>query len=342
MELKIQSNGWGMMFGVPAIVVDKYIKLATPSQIKVLLYLLRYQSSLIDTKAVSEALSINEELVEEAVLFWEQTELFKACESTCATQNVSVAMPAVKPLPEPIRSEASPTQTVAVVQRSSSEVNLTPSEIAAELHRNSGLMNLFRMAEQLTGKPLTHMHQRSLIWLHQYLSIPEDIILTVMSYCRSIDKPGVQYSEKLLSSWWNRGLCTLQQINEEIVSEQTRRSYLGFMTRTLDMKRPPTTKQKEFFFKWQTLGLADELVRYAYEKTYEQTGKLSLEYMDKIMYSWAEAGYKTREEVDMNDKLRQSSEALKTPKATPRRKKDAIPESPNADAYRSLIYNLDE
>ncbi len=342
MELKIQSNGWGMMFGVPAVVVDKYIKLATPSQIKVLLYLLRYQNSLIDTKSISEALSINEELVEEAVLFWEQTELFKACESVSASQNVSAAIPAVKLSSEPIRSETTPTQAVAVVQRSSSEVNLTPSEIAAELQRNSGLMNLFRMAEQLTGEPLTHMHQRSLIWLHQYLSIPEDIILTVMSYCRSIDKPGVQYSEKLLSSWWNRGLCTLQQINEEIVSEQARRSYLGFMTRTLDMKRPPTTKQKEFFFKWQTLELADELVRYAYEKTYEQTGKLSLEYMDKIMHSWAEAGYKTREEVDMNDKLRQSSEALKTSKTAPKRKKDVIPESPNADAYRSLIYNLDE
>ncbi len=342
MELKIQSNGWGMMFGVPAVVVDKYIKLATPSQIKVLLYLLRHQCTVSDTSTIAQALSVNEELVEEAVLFWEQTELFTACESTTVTAAVSMAIPAAVPSPAPIKSEPAPAQAVAVVQRSSSEVNLTPSEIAAELQRNSGLMNLFRMAEQLTGEPLTHMHQRSLIWLHQYLSIPEDIILTVMSYCRSIDKPGVQYSEKLLSSWWNRGLCTLQQINEEIVSEQTRRSYLGFMTRTLDMKRPPTTKQKEFFFKWQALNLADELVRYAYEKTYEQTGKLSLEYMDKIMNSWAEAGYKTREEVDMNDKLRQSSEALKTPKAASKRKKDIIPESPNADAYRSLIYNLDE
>ncbi len=336
MELTIKSNSWGLMFGVPTAVVDQYIKLATPSQIKVLLYLLRHQCTTIDTSDIAKSLSINEELVSEAVMFWEQTDIFKTSE---AAASVPAAM---KTQPEAVPLQTAPTQTIAVVQRSSSEVNLTPTEIATELKRNKGLMNLFRMAEQLIGEPLTHMHQRSLLWMYQYISIPEDIILTVMSYCRSINKPGVQYSEKLLFSWWNRGLCTLQQVNDEIRREQNRQSYYGFMQRTLDMKRPPTTKQKEFFDKWQPLGLTDELVRYAYEKTYEQTGKLSMEYMDKIVVSWAKAGYKTREDVDTNDKLIRNSDTLKAPKASAKRKKDEIPESPMADAYRGLIYNIDE
>lgn len=330
MELYLNANGWGTMFGVPAAVVDQYLKLATPSQLKVLLYLLRHQCTEINTEQISKALSMNEELIEEAVMFWEQTELFSS--SAAPSSERTSAEPEVKTeLP----------QTVATVQRSSSEVTLTPSEIAGELRKNEGLMELFRMAEELTGEPLTHMQQRSLLWLYQYLSIPGDIILTVMSYCRSINKPAISYYEKMLSSWWNKGICSLQQINEEIVKDQTKRSYYGFMMRTLDMKRPPTPKQKDFFDRWQALGLTDELMRYAYEKTYEQTGKLSLEYMEAIVMKWASAGYKTREDVDTYDKLTQKSDEIKSKPAS-RKKKKEIPESPMADAYRSLVYNIDE
>lgn len=76
MKLSLLTNGWGMMFGVPTAVVDKYLKLSTPSQLKVLLYLLRHQCTEIDTAQISKALSMNEELIEEALIFWEQTELF--------------------------------------------------------------------------------------------------------------------------------------------------------------------------------------------------------------------------------------------------------------------------
>ena len=41
MNLSVHISGFGQMFGVPNAVVDQYLKLATPSQLKVLLYLLR-------------------------------------------------------------------------------------------------------------------------------------------------------------------------------------------------------------------------------------------------------------------------------------------------------------
>ena len=76
MELTICMNGFGQMFGVPNAVVDQYLKLATPSQLKVLLYLLRNGGRQVDTAELAQALTISGELAEEAVLFWQQTELF--------------------------------------------------------------------------------------------------------------------------------------------------------------------------------------------------------------------------------------------------------------------------
>lgn len=336
MELNVNVNGWGMMFGVPVAVVDKYLKLATPSQLKVMLYLLRHQCSSIDTKKISEALSVNEELVEEAIMFWEQTDLFTGDlqDESSADEKSALSEKA---------EHVSQTSPAITAQRSSSDITLTPSEIASELKRDTGLMNLFRMAEQLTGEPLNHMQQRSLLWQYQYLSVSGDIILTIMSYCRSMGKNSIQYAEKLLTAWWNRGICTMQQINDEIVKDQQRRSYHGTIARTLDMNRPPTPKQREYFDSWQAMQIPVDLIRYAYEKTIEQTNKLSLAYMQKILTTWAEAGYKTREDVDTNDKLTQNSTAIKVKTSgSSRRKKGEIPESPMADAYRSLVYNIDE
>lgn len=340
MELFLNANGWGMMFGVPSAVVDKYLKLATPSQLKVLLYLLRHQCTSVNTEDISKALSINEELIEEAVMFWEQTELFSS-----VSENAPAEHSVNDTRSENAVSDAKPAEAEKIIpaaaQRSSGEVTLTPSEIASELNRNPGMMELFRMAEQLIGEPLTHMQQRSLLWQYQYLQVPSDIILTVLSYCRSMDKSSVQYEEKMLYSWWNKGLCTMQQINDAIVKDTESRSYHGMIARILDMKRPPTPKQREFFDSWQTLNVPTDLIRYAYEKTIEQTDKLSLPYMNKIITEWSKAGYRTREEVDMSDKLEKNSAAIKN-KKTRSRKKSEIPESPMADAYRSLVYNIDE
>ncbi len=359
MKLSLLTNGWGMMFGVPTAVVDKYLKLSTPSQLKVLLYLLRHQCTEIDTAEISKALSINEELIEEALIFWEQTELFSEVHESPADIEIKAAQEKTIPnkIPDAIATASdtdknintnininknTDTRTpIAVSQRSSSEVTLTPSEIASELRNNNGMMELFRMAEQLIGEPLNHMQQRSLLWQYQYLQVPGDIILTVMSYCRSMDKNSMQYSEKLLYSWWNKGICTMQQINDAIVKDQESRSYHGMIARTLDMQRPPTPKQREFFDSWQALNIPIDLIRYAYEKTIEQTDKRSLPYMNKILTDWTKAGYKTREEVDLGDKLTQNSNSIKNKKNTGKKKAD-IPESPMADAYRALIYNINE
>ena len=340
MGLILQTNGWGSMFGVPTAVVDQYIKLATPSQIKVLLYLLRHSCTEIAAEQMAQDLSIGTELIEEAVLFWEQTDLFRSPVQLSAEGKPAAAVPV-----QASESALTPEKpaAMAAVQRSSSEVNLTPSEIAGELQNNTGLLELFRMAEQLVGEPLNHMQQRSLLWQYEYLAIPGDIILTVLSYCYSIGKSSISYEEKLLFAWWNQGLTTMQQINDAIVNDQNKRSYYGLVARTLDMNRPPTPKQREFFDRWQAMQLPMDLIRYAYEKTIEQTDKLSLPYMNKILESWAAANYQTREDVDTNDRLEQNSNAIKARRGTSsKKKKDEIPESPMADAYRSLIYNMDE
>ena len=72
MEFKVNCGIWGTMFGVPGIVADNFLKLATGGQIKVLLYLLRCSGKLCSTEEISANTGIPADEAEEAVIFWQQ------------------------------------------------------------------------------------------------------------------------------------------------------------------------------------------------------------------------------------------------------------------------------
>ena len=57
-------------FMVPSAVVDRHLKLASETQIKVLLFVLRHISSGIDTAVVADGLGIPESEVCDALFYW--------------------------------------------------------------------------------------------------------------------------------------------------------------------------------------------------------------------------------------------------------------------------------
>lgn len=329
MEITVHMNGFGQMFGVPNVIVDQYLRLATPSQLKVLLYLLRHNRLTVDNREISKALGISEELVEEALLFWSQTDLFDVQDAVPEavleqTMQDSAAM----------QSEAKKAARPAAMS-GGKRGELTPVEIAAALEGSEDLKTLFMMAEQQLGRPLRHIEQKSLVWMHDYDNIGSDIILTVLMYCKSIDKASVSYAESMITSWWNDGIQTLAQVNAAINESEYRRSFTGHIQKAFEMNRRPTPKQQEFIDQWQDMKIPLELITYAYEKTLEGTDKLSFPYLNSILKRWWEAGYRSRADVDAKDRPA-PTEGRKS------RAKQTVPESDNAQAYQSFIYNLDE
>ena len=97
------------------------------------------------------------------------------------------------------------------------------------------------MAEQLNGRPLNHMEQRSLVWMHDYLGIGSDSILTVIGYCYSIQKTSIAYAEKLLTVWFlEESATTLPQVQEAIKRMEQQRTFQNAIMRAFQMDRGPT------------------------------------------------------------------------------------------------------
>ena len=63
------------------------------------------------------------------------------------------------------------------------------------------------------------------------------------------------------------------------------------------MKRNLVSKEKEYCESWRMLGLSPELVRAAYERCIEQTGKRSFAYINKVLINWKKSGITNPDEA---------------------------------------------
>ena len=75
------------------------------------------------------------------------------------------------------------------------------------------------------------------------------------------------------------------------------------LMRTLQIRgRNLTQAEEKFARSWLDMGFEDGVIAMAYEKTCLNTGGLNWAYMNKILASWHDAGYKTAEQVRTGDR----------------------------------------
>lgn len=286
------------VFAVPTDVVDHFLKLASPDAMKVLLYVLRHSGTVFSCKDLATALSLHESTVEDALVFWSQANILSTADApapvpatvqpagtgSAPVQNAELPMEE-KPALEPVHG---------VVAQSSSRYLLRPSELAERIDSDDTVRMLFELAEQMLGHPLKATEQRSLLWMRDYLGLEPDVILMLLGYCNTIQKPHVRYVEAIALRWHEEGITTLTEAQEEVRRMTERQSFTHAVMRAFDMKRKPVSKQQEFIDSWKQRGYALELITYAYEKTILAIDKLSFAYINTILESWAAAGITTR------------------------------------------------
>ena len=106
MELKANCGVWGSMFGVPCIVADNFLKLATGEQIKVLIYILRNSGRELTSEEIAMNTGITPQQAEDAVLFWQQANVLTPDTSISVPRNVMLQPENIVQSPEPVQKEA--------------------------------------------------------------------------------------------------------------------------------------------------------------------------------------------------------------------------------------------
>lgn len=348
MDVIANSGIWGSMFGVPCVVADNFLKIADDGKIKVLLYILRNSGKTLTTEDISANTGVDNEKTEEAVLFWKQVNVLSSEPSVIRTANTGVdtekteesvlfrkqanALPSDSSI---IRTApAMPQKTAENISNNTKPVDISPlkrtvlpsSEISSIIRSDKNIAELFKIAETHLGI-LNNSMQNSLIWMYNYLGMKKEVIITLICYCVQIDKRSASYIEKVASDWTEREINTLESATAEVVRLNSVHTFTNEIKRMFELVRTPTSKQREFISQWQTAGYSLELIHCAYEKTVEQINKVSFEYINKILLSWKENGYKTPGDV-------------KNAKNENRKNKPDNSDGYDAEKYKILINNV--
>lgn len=290
-------------FAVPDCVVDNYIKLASGKAVKVLMYILRHKTiseENAETIAASLDRKMSVEDVEDALSYWEQVGVI------CRTDKSSPKITDSQPVSENKSSEETVKQTPITPQKAMerSTKMLSPKEIAARATESNEIGGLLTGAEVILGRVLTHTEQRTLIWIHDFYSMGADIILMMVDFCKSIDKANIAYIEKVAASWHEKEITTHQQADAEIRKLQSYFSLEGQVISKLGLNRSLIKKERDYIVQWSQYGMTAELIEYAYEKTVNNTGKVSFNYMNKIISEWHKNNLYTIADINSFDQKR--------------------------------------
>ncbi|MDE5770540.1 MAG: DnaD domain protein [Ruminococcus sp.] len=295
MEFKANSGAWGTMFGVPCVVADNFLKLATGEQIKVLLYLLRCSGRECSEEDIAANTGVSIQEATDAVLFWQQVNVLTPNQLSSPVQSLSVIQPQTEPVNTPLASE----NQISVSENPPKQKKIKPvsrkktwtgTEIEHMKKESADISELFEVAQSYLGI-LKPAQTDSLIYMHEYLGLKKEVIITLISYCCSIEQKPPNYIEKIANQWAEDNINTLEQAQEEVQRLTSSHEYMNQIMRIFEMKRL-AKKQKDFIEQWQNMGMDIEMINYAYEKTLEQINELSFPYINKILVSWHESGFK--------------------------------------------------
>lgn len=293
MSIRINLGEWGSVFAIPSSIVDKHIKIASPLQLKIILFLLRNCENTYTYEQLAELFSAHVEDVKDSVEFWVQRGVI--CDNQGEFAPVSDTSQQEIPVTQETKEEKLEVkQEKPRVRRT--QVRLTAPDIisAAQIvAQDTNLQHLLADVEAALSKPLSSGDTSKIVMLYDTCGLPAEVIAMLVHYCVSIDKGNMRTIEKIGVEWADAGINTLEAADAKISQIKQTGENWAKIKRAFGLKTvgSPTKKQLEYADKWVgQWHFSTEMLRQAYERCVDQTGNLSMPYINKILNRWQNAG----------------------------------------------------
>jgi len=280
----IQINANSGCFCVKNSFVDKYMCEANGSFIKVYLYLLRHFGNFnLEISDIANALNIMESDVIRAFKYWQKLGVLEYKQLSDKDFKITFIDDSSDDANDDIQIKDDKQVTKATTTPTA--VTYTKNDINTYMKNNDAIRHMFLISEQLLCKTLTDTERKILFSFYDYLSMPIEVIFTLLEYCISIGKTNMRYIEKVAYSWADKGINTLskasQIVKEENELNTTLKKYKAmFKISGRDLSATEETYVKEWVYNCK---FTDAEIAAAYETTVTNTGKLAFKYMDAVL-----------------------------------------------------------
>ena len=175
--------------------------------------------------------------------------------------------------------------------------------VADNLAENSKMSEMLQLAQEVLGKTISTAEMKTLYWMYDNLGFSPEVILMLLEYCVSINKRGMQYIERVATSWHSKGINTIEDVEEFLSGEEYTKNYMNSLKALFGIRdRSLTGIEEEYIKKWHdTFEMSEEMIALAYEYCILRINKLSFPYMDGIIVDWNDKNIRTIEEAEIEN-----------------------------------------
>lgn len=283
MNFTVNPSVFGSMLAVPSVVAEKHLKLASGDQIKVLLAFFKFSQDKDYCEKISSVTGVNAASVFECLEYWADCGIL-LCDSKKPNDEQQKNISDNKRIKKDFSASGKPTREEAVKR-------------AVD---DGELKFLFDEIQQKLNKPITTAQMITLVWLHDNYGLPASVILMAVEYAKNEDKSNFSYIEKVCVDWAEHDVCDVASAERRISRLYMRKTAWKIVSKTFGIdERKPSAKESEFVDKWvNQFGYTKDMLKIAYDKCIDSTGKLSFPYIDKIIVKWNANGVKRPQDID--------------------------------------------
>lgn len=298
MNYSMNLGAWNSIFAVPCAVVDDHIKLAGSAQLKVLLFLLRHAGQDCDPEKMSTALGIAKMDICDAMQYWVEAGLILQNEAGFAPA-ASREMPLVAETAAADHIAAKPEVPQPTLDTTEKKGKILPrpktldsAEIARRMNGSDEVRAMLDMVEMMFGRPLSTPEMGRVIDLHDWYGLPADVVIMIIQYAVGIGKPNMNYIEKMASNWAENDINTHEKAEQKIIELDKRQGAWKQVMNVFGIEnRLPSDSEAESVYRWVTLwGFSTEMLKEAYNRCVDSTGKVRFSYINRILERWHKEG----------------------------------------------------
>lgn len=264
------------VFALPNTVADDCLSLASAEQLRVLLWFSRHPQW--DAAACAAQVGLSADECEGCLQFW-------VGKGILATDNTS----------------APTSETAPVPQARPAAVKPLLKEVIQYQKQHPEFSTLVEAASARLGKAIGPSDTATLLYLHDTVGLPMEVILMEIAYAVSIGKGNMRYVEKLALDWCDRDIASIAAVDEHIRYLEACRNAGETVEKLLAAPRPLGMAQQQMAEKWLLQWqFSDAMLLKAADITRDKIEKMTpsfYSYMDKILERWFTEG------IDRPDKI---------------------------------------
>lgn len=171
-------------------------------------------------------------------------------------------------------------------------------------------------AESVLGRTLTESLIRSLFSAYDFLGLPAEVIIELLSYLKR-EKETIRRSDidREASLWADMGLFSAQAAAEYLTKHEAEKPLLAAMKTTLGLpeSRPLSAVESRALSEYIARGFPPDSVSLAAQRMQQSLGKFSWKYLSRILESWDQKGVHTVSEITAIEPERRTNSTSSAP-----------------------------